>query len=99
MNSKKSMLLIVALAVLLGGIVFSGRHIACNYLYPWCFGLPLLLLTFQAPTQNQIQNLKFPTKTLYVGNSFHKGKANESHVRELFSEHGGSTLNERQANW
>ncbi|MDN3615483.1 MAG: RNA recognition motif domain-containing protein [Vibrio gallaecicus] len=85
MNSKKPMLLIVALAVL-GGIVFSQVEISPAI----TFIIGVLVSAFVVNlSSNQSQTESEPkasTKTLYVGNLPYK--ANESHVRELFSEHG-----------
>ncbi len=79
------MLLIVALAVL-GGIVFSQVEISPAI----TFIIGVLVSAFVVNlSSNQSQTESEPkasTKTLYVGNLPYK--ANESHVRELFSEHG-----------
>ncbi|MDN3696621.1 RNA-binding protein [Vibrio sp. 03-59-1] len=85
MNSKKSILLTVALAVL-GGIVFSQVAIspALTFVIGVLASAFILNLSSTKSASEPEQNPS--TKTLYVGNLPYK--ANESHVRELFSEQG-----------
>ena len=85
MNSKKSMLLIVAVAVL-GGIVFS--QVAISPAITFIIGVlaSAFIANLSSTNTKTDSEPKASTKTLYVGNLPYK--ANESHVRELFSEHG-----------
>ncbi|MEZ8987063.1 RNA recognition motif domain-containing protein [Vibrio cyclitrophicus] len=85
MNSKKSMLLIVALAVL-GGIVFSQVDISPAITFILGVLASAFVVNFSSTDSKSDSEPKASTKTLYVGNLPYK--ANESHVRELFSEHG-----------
>lgn len=85
MNSKKSMLLIVALAVL-GGIVFSQVDISPAITFILGVLASAFVVNFSSTDSESDSEPKASTKTLYVGNLPYK--ANESHVRELFSEHG-----------
>lgn len=85
MNSKKSMLLIVALAVL-GGIVFSQVDISPAITFVLGVLASAFILNLSGSDTKSGSEPKASTQTLYVGNLPYK--ANESHVRELFSEHG-----------
>ncbi|MFA0115826.1 RNA recognition motif domain-containing protein [Vibrio sp. 10N.261.46.E11] len=85
MNSKKSMLLIVALAVL-GGIVFSQVDISPAITFILGVLASAFVVNFSSTSSKSESEPKASTKTLYVGNLPYK--ANESHVRELFSEYG-----------
>ena len=85
MNSKKSMLLIVALAVL-GGIVFSQVDISPAITFVLGVLASAFILNLSGSDTKSDSESKASTQTLYVGNLPYK--ANESHVRELFSEHG-----------
>ncbi|WP_261903287.1 RNA recognition motif domain-containing protein [Vibrio fortis] len=85
MNSKKSMLLIVALAVL-GGIVFSQVDISPAITFVLGVLASAFILNLSSSDTKSDSEPKASTQTLYVGNLPYK--ANESHVRELFSEHG-----------
>ncbi|MFA0709456.1 RNA-binding protein, partial [Vibrio sp. 10N.222.48.A3] len=85
MNSKKSMLLIVALAVL-GGIVFSQVDISPAITFILGVLASAFVVNFSSTNSKSESEPKASTKTLYVGNLPYK--ANESHVRELFSEYG-----------
>lgn len=85
MNSKKSMLLIVALAVL-GGIIFSQVDISPAITFILGVLASAFVVNFSSTDSKSDSEPKASTKTLYVGNLPYK--ANESHVRELFSEHG-----------
>ncbi|GAA5648362.1 MULTISPECIES: RNA recognition motif domain-containing protein [Vibrio] len=86
MNSNKSTLLIVALAVL-GGIVFS--QVSLSPALTFVIGVlscAFVLKLLNTNTESVTDNTNPLTKTLYVGNLPYK--ANESHVRELFAKHG-----------
>lgn len=85
MNSKKSMLLIVALAVL-GGIVFSQVDISPAITFVLGVLASAFILNLSGSDTKSDSEAKASTQTLYVGNLPYK--ANESHVRELFSEYG-----------
>ncbi|GLT13246.1 RNA recognition motif domain-containing protein [Vibrio algivorus] len=86
MNSKKSTILVIALAVL-GTIIFS-----LDVIPAWGSFLIGVVATFfitstsSSSTQSQSSSEKASTQTLYVGNLPYK--ANESNVRQLFSEYG-----------
>ncbi|WP_339387142.1 RNA-binding protein [Vibrio caribbeanicus] len=85
MSSNKSIVMIVALAIL-GGIIFSQVTVspALSFVvgvFASVFALKIL------DTNNSQESISDPsTKTLYVGNLPYK--ANEAHVKELFAEHG-----------
>ena len=85
MSSNKSIVMIVALAIL-GGIIFSQVTVspALSFVvgvFASVFALKIL------DTNNNQESISEPsTKTLYVGNLPYK--ANEAHVKELFAEHG-----------
>ena len=85
MSSNKSIVMIVALAIL-GGIIFSQVTVspALSFVvgvFASVFALKIL------ETNNNQESISDPsTKTLYVGNLPYK--ANEAHVKELFAEHG-----------
>lgn len=87
MNSKKSTILVIALAVL-GTVIFS----LTNVIPAWGSFLIGVVATFlitsnsSSSTQSQSSSDKASTQTLYVGNLPYK--ANESNVRQLFSEYG-----------
>ncbi|UAB70183.1 RNA-binding protein [Vibrio sp. SCSIO 43132] len=85
MNSKKSYLLVIALAVL-GAAAFS--QIAVPPATAFIIGVftCALLLSLSNPSSEQSSDDKSATTTLYVGNLPYK--ANETHVRQLFSKHG-----------
>ncbi|NVD08140.1 RNA-binding protein [Vibrio sp. JPW-9-11-11] len=85
MNSNKSTLMMVTLAVL-GGIIFSQVDVspALSFVVGVvaCAFIPKL-----STTNIETDSTKDPaTKTLYVGNLPYK--ANESHVKDLFAKHG-----------
>lgn len=86
MNSNKSTLLIVALAVL-GGIVFT--QVQLNPALTFVIGVlasAFILKLSNTNSKTSEEASTTSTKTLYVGNLPYK--ANESNVRELFAEHG-----------
>lgn len=88
MNSKKSMLWIGVLIVL-GAIIFS--QVSTHPSVSFVLGVVAAAIIFKLFTSTS-SPFKSPdesstaTKTLYVGNLPYK--ANESHVRDLFAQHG-----------
>ncbi|MCF8780508.1 RNA-binding protein [Vibrio sp. IRLE0018] len=82
----KKLIASAALAIL-GGFLFS--QLALSSAVSFVIGVVLTTLLFSflksAPTIDN-EEPSVSTKTLYVGNLPYK--ANESHVRELFAEHG-----------
>ncbi len=86
MNSKKSMLLLTALIVL-GGITISQFTIQPAIAFILGVVTTAFLLNFSTSTPSSTnKDAEQSTQTLYVGNLPYK--ANESHVRDLFAEHG-----------
>lgn len=90
MNSNKSTLLIVALAVL-GAIIFSQVAVppALSFVVgvvASTFIFKLSITDSEAKEEDDDQASDTSTKTLYVGNLPYK--ANESHVKDLFAKHG-----------
>lgn len=91
MNSKKSLLSLVALAVI-GAFIFSlfTIHSSVSFVLGVAFTAVILLrlnnTEQEASSDAPSEDLSQATKTLYVGNLPYK--ANESHVRELFSKYG-----------
>lgn len=85
MNSNKSTLMIVALAVL-GGIIFS--QVAISPALSFVLGVlaSAFILKLSSTNVEQESATDPSTNTLYVGNLPYK--ANESHVKELFAKHG-----------
>lgn len=85
MSSNKSILMILALAVL-GGIIFS--QVAISPALSFVIGVFASAFVFKfSNTTTEPATVNEPaTKTLYVGNLPYK--ANESHVKELFAKHG-----------
>ncbi len=88
MNFKKFFFLIIALAVL-GSVVFSQLTIAISPAISFIMGVIVsavaCCLSCSVTSLNTSKE-KPSTKTLYVGNLPYK--ANETNVRQLFSEHG-----------
>lgn len=88
MNSKKSMLWIGVLIVL-GAIIFS--QVSTHPSVSFVLGVVAAAIIFKlftstsSPFKSQDES-STATKTLYVGNLPYK--ANESHVRDLFAQHG-----------
>ncbi|HBV76563.1 MULTISPECIES: RNA recognition motif domain-containing protein [Vibrio] len=86
MNSKKSIIMIIALAVLGTALFFSLNtiHPAISFL----IGVvaTVFIQSVSTSTQSSSNSEKASTQTLYVGNLPYK--ANESNVRQVFSEHG-----------
>ncbi|MGF1911605.1 RNA-binding protein [Vibrio kasasachensis] len=85
MSSNKSIVMIIALAVL-GGIVFSQVDISPAISFIVGVVASAFVLKFSSATVDTIPFNDPATKTLYVGNLPYK--ANESHVKELFAKHG-----------
>ncbi|MDG3086646.1 RNA-binding protein [Vibrio hannami] len=89
MNSKKSTILLVALAVL-GAAIFYMISPEQPFLPSISFVIGVAAASFifalSGSSSNELDNGKPSTKTLYVGNLPYK--ANESNVRQLFAEHG-----------
>jgi len=85
MNSKKSYLLVIALAVL-GAVAFSKIEASPAITFVIGVFTCALVLSLSNPSSEQDKEEKPATTTLYVGNLPYK--ANESHVRQLFSEYG-----------
>ncbi|WP_105903017.1 RNA recognition motif domain-containing protein [Vibrio gangliei] len=86
MNSKKSTVMVIAIAVL-GAVIFSVTDV----IPAWGSFLIGVIATFvvtanSSSSQSQDSSEKASTQTLYVGNLPYK--ANESNVRQLFSEYG-----------
>ncbi|ENY8013262.1 RNA recognition motif domain-containing protein [Vibrio fluvialis] len=88
MNSNKSMLWIIAL-VILGAVIFS--QVSTHPSVSFVLGVVAAAIIFKlftstySPKESHDES-STATKTLYVGNLPYK--ANESHVRDLFAEHG-----------
>ncbi|WP_367987520.1 RNA recognition motif domain-containing protein [Vibrio sp. NTOU-M3] len=85
MNSNKSSLMVIALAII-GGIVFS--QVAVSPVIAFVVGVvatAFLLKFLNNPILEPTKDTP-ATKTLYVGNLPYK--ANESHVKDLFAKHG-----------
>ena len=85
MSSSKSIVMMIALAVL-GGIVFSQVDISPAISFVVGVLASAFVLKFSNTTTEATPPGDPATKTLYVGNLPYK--ANESHVKELFSKHG-----------
>jgi RNA recognition motif-containing protein len=86
MDSKKTILLVISLAVL-GGLLFSRLDV--NPAVSFIIGVVVtfFIYHFSLSPRKTVSKEEAPsTKTLYVGNLPYK--ANESHVRDLFSEYG-----------
>lgn len=86
MNSKKSIFLIVAIAVL-GAVIFSQVIVspAVSFIIGVIVSAVVLNVSSSTPSTSAPKD-KPSTKTLYVGNLPYK--ANEANVRQLFSEYG-----------
>ncbi|MGC9402972.1 RNA recognition motif domain-containing protein [Vibrio genomosp. F10] len=85
MNSNKSILMVVAVAVI-GSVILYLVDIPS--IFAFLIGVCASALIFKpSNTDTEISETSSPsTQTLYVGNLPYK--ANEAHVRELFSKHG-----------
>ncbi|NOI22653.1 RNA recognition motif domain-containing protein [Vibrio mediterranei] len=86
MDSNKSLFLVVAIAIL-GGIVFS-QFADVPPAVAFVIGVVATFFVVKFSTASPAPSAETTksTKTLYVGNLPYK--ANESHVKELFAEHG-----------
>ncbi|ANS86719.1 RNA-binding protein [Vibrio scophthalmi] len=85
MSSSKSIVMMIALAVL-GGIIFSQVDISPAISFVVGVLASAFVLKFSNTTTEAVPLSDPATKTLYVGNLPYK--ANESHVKEVFSKHG-----------
>ncbi|MGF1779171.1 RNA-binding protein [Vibrio nomapromontoriensis] len=85
MDSKKSVFLVIAVAVL-GGIIFSQLTVSPALAFVVGVVATFFVVKLSTSTPKQVSESSNSTKTLYVGNLPYK--ANESHVRDLFGEHG-----------
>ena len=85
MSSNKSIVMIVALAIL-GGIIFSQVTVSPALSFVVGVFASVFALKILDTNDNQESISDPSTKTLYVGNLPYK--ANEAHVKELFAEHG-----------
>ena len=85
MSSNKSIVMIVALAIL-GGIIFSQVTVSPALSFVVGVFASMFALKILDTSSNQESISDPSTKTLYVGNLPYK--ANEAHVKELFAEHG-----------
>ncbi len=88
MNSNKSMLWIIALLIL-GVVIFSqvSTHPSVSFVLGVVAAAIIFKLFTSASSPQEIHDeSSTATKTLYVGNLPYK--ANESHVRDLFAQHG-----------
>ncbi len=86
MNLKKFILSIIILAVLGAVIVFNVPSISAAFSYVIGVILSAVVFYLFCATPSQPSKEQASTKTLYVGNLPYK--ANETSVRELFSEYG-----------
>ncbi|CAE6924728.1 RNA recognition motif domain-containing protein [Vibrio alginolyticus] len=86
MTSKKNLTLCAGLA-LVGGLIFSQFAISPALSFVIGVVATAFLFSFSSQTLTEQSTESDPsTKTLYVGNLPYK--ANENHVRDLFSEYG-----------
>ena len=85
MSSNKSIVMIVALAIL-GGIIFSQVTVSPALSFVVGVFASVFALKILDTNDNQESISDPSTKTLYVGNLPYK--ENEAHVKELFAEHG-----------
>ncbi len=82
------MFLTIALAVI-GSVIFSqvpDIHPVVSFIVGVAAATIVFTLFKSSPTISDEEDSALPTKTLYVGNLPYK--ANESHVRDLFAQHG-----------
>ncbi|ENM5827922.1 RNA-binding protein [Vibrio mimicus] len=87
MKSDKSILWIALLAVIGAGILSQlTLHSSFAFLIGVVATTLICKLSTQSTISSQDEEASSTTKTLYVGNLPYK--ANESHVKELFAEHG-----------
>lgn len=88
MNSKKPMFFVIAIAII-GSVIFSlvpNIHPVVSFIVGVAAATIVFTLFKSSPTTSEKEDSALPTKTLYVGNLPYK--ANESHVRDLFAQHG-----------
>ncbi|MCW8346678.1 RNA-binding protein [Vibrio sp. ZSDZ65] len=85
MDSKKSVFLVIAVAVL-GGIIFSQLAVSPALAFVVGVVATFFVVKLSTSAPKQVSESSNSTKTLYVGNLPYK--ANESHVRDLFGEYG-----------
>lgn len=87
MNSNKPMFFVIALAII-GSVIFSlvPIHPVVSFIVGVIAATIVFTLFKSSPTTSEEDDSALPTKTLYVGNLPYK--ANESHVRDLFAQHG-----------
>ncbi len=87
MNSNKPMFFVIALAII-GSVIFYlvPIHPVVSFIVGVAAATIVFTLFKSSPTTSDEEDSALPTKTLYVGNLPYK--ANESHVRDLFAQHG-----------
>ncbi|MFA0441047.1 RNA-binding protein [Vibrio sp. 10N.286.49.C2] len=85
MDSKKSIFMVIAVAVL-GGIIFSQLAVSPALAFVIGVVATFFVVKLSTSAPKQVSESSNSTKTLYVGNLPYK--ANESHVRDLFGEYG-----------
>lgn len=90
MNLNKPMFLNIAIAIIGGAIIslIPGIPSAVSFIVGVVAATIVFKLFLSTPsnTETEDDDSALPTKTLYVGNLPYK--ANESHVRDLFAQHG-----------
>lgn len=90
MNLNKPMFLNIAIAIIGGAIIslIPGIPSAVSFIVGVVAATIVFKLFLSTPsnTEKEDDDSALPTKTLYVGNLPYK--ANESHVRDLFAQHG-----------
>ncbi len=88
MNLNKPMFLNIAIAIIGGAIIslVPGIPPAVSFIVGVVAATIVFKLFLSSPSINEDEDPALPTKTLYVGNLPYK--ANESHVRDLFAQHG-----------
>ncbi|PNH90554.1 RNA recognition motif domain-containing protein [Vibrio diazotrophicus] len=90
MNLNKPMFLNIAIAIIGGAIISLIPSIpsAVSFIVGVVAATIVFKLFLSTPsnTEKEDDDSALPTKTLYVGNLPYK--ANESHVRDLFAQHG-----------
>jgi hypothetical protein len=89
MNLNKPMFLNIAIAIIGGAIIslIPGIPSAVSFIVGVVAATIVFKLFLSTPSiTEQDEDSALPTKTLYVGNLPYK--ANESHVRDLFAQHG-----------
>ncbi|MFV0447064.1 MAG: RNA recognition motif domain-containing protein [Vibrio sp.] len=88
MNLNKPMFLNIAIAIIGGAIIslVPGIPSAVSFIVGVVAATIVFKLFLSSPSIKEDEDPALPTKTLYVGNLPYK--ANESHVRDLFAQHG-----------